>query len=63
MVAMRRGYYEADDCTYSLCLIGTGAHQPVEGGVAGARSRVTPADGFSVVVGEESVHPILLDEA
>src|SRR5213593_4677833 len=36
-------------------------HQPVESGVAVARSRVTPANGFSIVVGKESVDPIVLD--
>src|SRR5438093_2932980 len=60
---MCTGYYEADHCTYFLIFIGAGAHQPLDSGVAAARSGVTPANGLSIIVGEESVHPILLDKA
>ena len=63
MVAMRRGYHEVDDRTDSFCLVGAGTHQPVERGIAGTGSRVTPANRFSVFVGKESVDPIVVNEA
>lgn len=38
-------------------------HQPLGSGIAAARSRVAPTNGVPIIVGEESLHSVILDEA
>src|SRR2546425_10383973 len=57
---MRRGNYETDYRTDPFSLIRTRPQQPVQRWIESTRSSITPANGLSIIIGKEPVHPIIL---